>query len=115
MTQSQLIAGRWTLPVVESNDNGAVFMHVSVQVSEPGALDGIPVQASLMAQGQECEFVEDLGGGEYLYVSTGSTTAVTRRRYSSPSGADPDTCTVTIEGDSATFAVTVRDKDIPIV
>ena len=44
MTTSQLIAGRWVLPTVESNQDGTVRMHVSVSVDSADALADIPVE-----------------------------------------------------------------------
>lgn len=111
MTESQLLAGRWTLPTVEDNQGGLVHMHVSVQVPEVDGLAGVDVGVAMSAAGQPLELAELDGPGRYVYLATGTVTAVARATFHNPTGAPPDTVTVTIEGESATFAVTVRDDD----
>lgn len=111
MTGSQLVAGRWVLPTVESNNGGVARMHVSVAVPEMGGLDGVPMDVSMSAAGQALQVTET--PSSYYYLRTLSTTAVADFAFDNPTGSDPDTVTVGLEGESATFQVTVRPPDDP--
>ncbi|HRC00098.1 MAG TPA: hypothetical protein PKZ38_08460 [Dermatophilaceae bacterium] len=115
MTTSQLIAGRWVLPTVESNQDGTVRMHVSVSVDSIDALADIPVEVGLSAAGQPLDLAE--APSSWYYLETLAITAVSDLAFANPAGADPDACTVTMQGESATFEVTVRpaEPEIPMV
>jgi hypothetical protein len=115
MTTSQLIAGRWVLPTVESNQDGTVRMHVSVSVDLPDALAEIPVDVAMTASGAALELTE--GPSQWYYLETLAVTAVSDAAFANPGGTDPDTVTISMQGESATFEVTVRpsEPDLPMV
>jgi hypothetical protein len=46
-----------------------------------------------------------------MYLETLGVTAVADFAFDNPTGLDPDTATITMDGESATFAVTVRPED----
>lgn len=111
MSESQLVAGRWVLPTVESNVDGVARMHVSVSVPEVDAMANTPMEVSMSAGGQALSVLE--GPSPFYYLQTLAVTAVSDVAFDNPTGVDPDIVTVTIEGDTVAFAVTVRPPEDP--
>lgn len=111
MTESQLVAGRWVLPTVESNRDGVVRMHVSVSVAEPDALADVAIDVAVSGAGQQLGARETPAPADYSYLQTRAVTAIADFAFDNPGGTDPDTVTVSMQGQSATFAVTVRPPD----
>ena len=111
MAESQFVAGRWTLPTVESVGGGAVRMHVSVSVPEVGALGDIPIEASMVAGGQQLTLSASSAPADYYYLQTVGVTAVADFAFDNPDGLTPETVTVSIQGESATFAVGMPGED----
>jgi hypothetical protein len=111
MTESQLIAGTWALPTVESNVGGTVRMHVSVSVPEVGSMSDTPIDVQMSAGGVPLEVSEPASTDRYYYLETLSVTLVADVAFANPQGLTPDTVTISFGGESATFAVTVREPD----
>jgi len=117
MTDSQLIAGLWTLPTVESNDSGVVRMHVSVSVPEVGTMSDIPIDVQMSAGGTALEVSQPADPAQYYYLETLAVTLIADVAFANPDGLVPDSVTVSFGDESATFPVTVRapDEGPPIV
>jgi len=111
MSESQLVGGLWVLPTVESNDDGVARMHVSVSVPEVDAMANTPMEVSMAAGGQALSVLE--GPSPFYYLRTLAVTAVSDVAFDNPTGVDPDTVTVSIGGETVSFAVTVRPPDDP--
>lgn len=111
MTQSQLISGFWALPTVESNAGGTVRMHVSISVPEIGSMADTPIDVAMVAGGTNLAVSEPATPGQYAYLSTISVTLVADVAFANPDNLTPESVTIGFLGESATFAVTVREPD----
>lgn len=111
MAESQLVAGMWTLPTVESNSGGVVRMHVSVSVPEIGMMSDTPIDVQMFAGGTQLETSQPATPGTYYYLETLAITLIADVAFANPAGLVPDTVVVGFGGESATFAVTVRAPD----
>jgi hypothetical protein len=111
MTEAQLIAGRWVRPTVDSTVNGIARMHVSVSVGRPGDLADVPIEVTMSAGGQELAVREAPSPADYYYLETLAVTAAALFAFDNPTGVEPDSVTITMQGESATFAVTVRPPE----
>ncbi|WP_456846940.1 hypothetical protein [Cellulomonas sp. P5_C6] len=103
MRQAQLIGGLWALPTLEKVGDGAVELHVSVAVDEVDGLAGTPVAVDVQAGGRSLEVTSAPADGDYYYLETLAVTAVADFAYANPEGLTPETVTVTIGGESASW------------
>lgn len=111
MTEAQLIAGRWVRPTVDATVDGVTAMHVSVSVRRPGDLDDVPIDVSISAQGEPLTVRQAPSPADYYYLETLAVTAAALFTFDNPTGMEPDSVTVGMQGESATFAVTVRPPE----
>ena len=109
MNESQMLGGHWVLPTLESNAAGVARLHVSIAVGEVDELSGQPVAVSLQAGGQELPISAAPADGAYYYLETLAVTAIADFAFANPDGLVPDTITVSLGGESATWPAEVRD------
>lgn len=103
MAESQMLAGRWVLPTLESNDDGVVRLHVSLAVESLDALSGQPVHVDVVAGGHSLPAREIPHEGAYDYLETIAVTAVADFAFDNPEHLAPEQITVTFGGESATW------------
>lgn len=101
--ESQMLAGRWVMPTVESNEDGIVRLHVSVAVENVESLAGQPVEVGLVAGGQQLPVREAPPPGEYYYLETLAVTAVADFAFDNPDRLAPEQVTVSLGGEQATW------------
>jgi len=109
MNEAQKVSGYWVLPTLESNTDGVARLHVSIAVGEVDELAGRPVAVSLRAGDQELPVAEAPPDGAYYHLETIAVTAVADFAFANPDGLVPDTITVSLGGESATWPAEVRD------
>jgi hypothetical protein len=119
MSQSQMVGGLWALPTLEVVSGGVVELHVSIAVDEVDALAGTPVVVDVQAGGQSLAVTSAPPDGQYYYLETLAVTAVADFAYANPDGLTPETVTVTIGGESASWPAELPEEpgssDFPIV
>lgn len=116
MVEAQMVAGHWLVPTVESNDDGAVRLHVSVSVPAVEALEGHVVSVGVVAGGQELPARETPPEGSYYYLETISVTAVADFVFDNLEQLPVQQVTVALDGEQTTFEVEdpPRPSDFPV-
>ncbi|MEZ0448658.1 hypothetical protein [Cellulomonas sp. ICMP 17802] len=116
MNEAQRVGGHWVLPTLESNTGGVARLHVSIAVGEVDQLSGQPVAVSLRAGDQELPVLEAPDPGAYYHLETIAVTAVADFAFANPDGLVPDTITVTLGDESASWPAELRgDPGSPLV
>ena len=109
MNEAQKVSGYWVLPTLESNTGGVARLHVSIAVGEVDEVAGRPVAVSLRAGDQELAVTEAPADGAYYHLETIAVTAVADFAFANPDGLVPDTITVTLGDESATWPAELRE------
>ena len=92
MNEAQKVSGYWVLPTLESNTDGVARLHVSLRAGD-----------------QELPVAEAPPDGAYYHLETIAVTAVADFAFANPDGLVPDTITVTLGDESATWPAELRD------
>ncbi|WP_456846942.1 hypothetical protein [Cellulomonas sp. P5_C6] len=109
MNESQMVGGHWVLPTLESNTDGVARLHVSIAVGEVDELSGQLVAVSLQSGGQELPVSAAPADGAYYYLETLAVTAIADFAFANPDGLVPDTITVTLGEETATWPAELRE------
>lgn len=110
MNISTMLGGRWTLPTIESTGT-TVRLHVSVSVEDTEVLSGQPVAVALQAGGQQLAVSEAPPDGAWYYLETLAITAIADFAFDNPDGLTPESVTVTLGGESATWPAELPAAD----